>query len=119
MVKDYKSLLKKHLSPSGVLDKELIVDLLLEFLDEKIIDCTLGVNLDISNFLGSTKLGEARGDGARSPARKPWNQKSAHHAGSQQSKQNDGRKPRFQVDNQCLSCSDPQLYVLLRSLYCS
>ena len=53
MVKDFKKILVKHLSPSGVLEKEIVIDLLLKFIDEKIMDCTLGVNLDIVNFLGS------------------------------------------------------------------
>jgi hypothetical protein len=44
MTRDFKKILVKHLSPSGVLEKELVIGLLIDFLDEKILDCTLGVN---------------------------------------------------------------------------
>jgi hypothetical protein len=49
LTKDFKLILKKHLSPRGVLEKEKIIGLLLDFIDDKILDCTLGVNLDIVN----------------------------------------------------------------------
>ena len=52
MVRDFKKILVKHLSPSGVLEKEIVIQLLIDFIDEKIMDCTLGVNLEIVNFLG-------------------------------------------------------------------
>ena len=55
LVKDFKAVLKKQLSPSGILEKELIIDLLVEFMDDKILDCTLGVNLDIVNYLGASQ----------------------------------------------------------------
>ncbi len=58
MTHDFKQILVKHLSSSGVLDKGIVIDQLIEFLDEKILDCTLGVNLDIVNFFGSSKQGE-------------------------------------------------------------
>ena len=41
LTKDFKTILKKHLSPSGVLVKEKIIELLLEFIEDKIQDCTL------------------------------------------------------------------------------
>ena len=52
MVRDFKKILVKHLSPSRVLEKEIVIQLLSDFIDEKIMDCTLGVNLEIVNFLG-------------------------------------------------------------------
>jgi hypothetical protein len=52
MVRYFKKILVKQLSPSGVLEKEVIIGLLIKFLDEKILDCTLAVNLDIVGFLG-------------------------------------------------------------------
>ncbi len=58
MTHDFKQILVKHLSSSGVLDKVIVIDQLIEFLDEKILDCTLGVNLDIVIFFGSSKQGE-------------------------------------------------------------
>ena len=58
LTKDFKLVLKKHLSPSGILEKEKIIGLLIEFLEDKILDCTLGVNLDIVNYLGSSKSPE-------------------------------------------------------------
>jgi hypothetical protein len=61
MTRDFKKILVKHLSPSGVLEKELVIGLLIDFLDEKILDCTLGVNLDIVNFLGAA--GDVKQDG--------------------------------------------------------
>ena len=64
MVRDFKKILVKHLSPSGVLEKEIVIDLLLRFLDEKIMDCTLGVNLDIVNFLGSDLDAKSNSGGA-------------------------------------------------------
>lgn len=54
MVKDFKKILVKHLTPSGILEKEIIVQLLIDFIEEKILDCTLGVNLEIVNFLGDS-----------------------------------------------------------------
>ena len=62
LTKDFKIILKKHLSPSGVLEKEKIIELLLEFMEDKILDCTLGVNLDIVNYLGSGKDPEQKGE---------------------------------------------------------
>jgi hypothetical protein len=38
MVRDFKKILVKQLSPSGVLEKEIIIGLLIKFLDEKIMD---------------------------------------------------------------------------------
>jgi hypothetical protein len=68
MIKDFKDILKKHLTPAGIVEKERIIDLLLEFFDDKILDCTLGVNLDIVNYLGAGKSAEGRPDAARVPA---------------------------------------------------
>ena len=62
LTKDFKIILKKHLSPSGVLEKEKIIELLLEFMEDKILDCTLGVNLDIVNYLCSGKDPEQKGE---------------------------------------------------------
>ena len=54
MTRDFKKVLVKHLSPAGVLEKEIIIGLLITFIEEKIQDCTLGVNLDIVSFLGAS-----------------------------------------------------------------
>ena len=54
MVRDFKKVLVKHLSPAGVLEKEIIIGLLITFIEAKIQDCTLGVNLDIVSFLGAS-----------------------------------------------------------------
>jgi hypothetical protein len=62
LTKDFKAILKKHLSPAGVLEKEKIVGLLLEFMEDKILDCTLGVNLDIVNYLGASKTQDVETD---------------------------------------------------------
>ena len=51
MIQEFKKILVKHLSPAGVLEKEIVIGLLIEFIDEKIKHCTLGVNLDIAGFL--------------------------------------------------------------------
>ena len=106
MVKDYKTLLKKHLSPSGVLEKEKIVELMLDFLEDKILDCTLGVNLEISNFLGSSKPQEQKSESNKPQYQRP---QRAHHAAKSQSGQQraqDGKKTTFQLDNKCRSCSE-------------
>ena len=55
LTKEFKKILKSHLSPSGILEKEVIIGLLLEFIEDKILECTLGVNLDIVNYFGTTK----------------------------------------------------------------
>ena len=64
MVRDYKKILVEHLSPAGVLEKEIILGLLVKFIEDKIRDCTLGVNLDIVSFLGTT-TGEVQRQGER------------------------------------------------------
>jgi hypothetical protein len=56
MTREFRKKLVKHLSPAGVLDKELVLGLLIDFMEEKILDCTLGVNLEIVNFLGVENL---------------------------------------------------------------
>ena len=60
MIRDFKKILVKHLSPSGVLEKEIIIGLLIDFVEEKILDCTLGVNLDIVSFLGASQPEEKK-----------------------------------------------------------
>ena len=95
MMRDFKKVLVKHLSPSGVLEKEIVIGLLIEFIDEKILDCTLGVNLDIVDFLGSKdkqeerKVDDKKQDGAK------WQQK-------QQQRWRDGQQsqPRTGQHNQ-------------------
>ena len=47
-----------------MLEKEIILGLLIKFIEEKIRDCTLGVNLDIVSFLGASS-GEVQRQGER------------------------------------------------------
>jgi hypothetical protein len=72
MTREFRKKLVKHLSPAGVLDKELVLGLLIDFMEEKILDCTLGVNLDIVNFLGVEKPEDKKPDGG---CQRPGNQR--------------------------------------------
>lgn len=121
MVKDFKVVLKKHLSPSGILEKEIIIDLLLEFMDDKILDCTLAVNLDITNYLGATGNDKSIYDTQKygKDGRNRYS-KGGMHASNQQQGGN-GHRGRgggvagnggaaggatggYQIDDKCLAC---------------
>ena len=119
MLKEFKATLKKHLSPSGVLEKELIINLLLNFMEEKITDCTLGINLDIVNYLGANK-DEKKGDLAKCDPTRPAPQQGSKRPpyghpttmAYQQSGTPAGRKGSggkgsgspLVVDDTCVSC---------------
>ena len=110
LTKDFKLVLKKHLSPSGVLDKEKIIELLLEFLEDKIQDCTLGVNLDIVNYLGSSRDPTPSDPVKNGNSKPPW-QRGAHHYaqdgdgnGKKNQRRGAGGQQAFQVDDLCLGC---------------
>jgi hypothetical protein len=60
MTRDFRKVLVKHLSPAGVLEKEIVLELLVAFIEEKILDCTLGVNLEVVNFLGADRPEEKK-----------------------------------------------------------
>ena len=129
MVRDFKKVLVTHLSPAGVLEKEIIVDLLIKFIDEKILDCTLGVNLDIVGFLGANSLDGLKlnkSEGQKEAQKQPWrNSGGGNNSGkyNQHSQQqhggNHGGKPNQQAQLQdpkkCVVCGGehPALY------YCS
>jgi hypothetical protein len=142
LIKDFKTVLKKHLSPSGVLEKELIIGLLLNFLEDKIMDCTLGVNLDIVNYLGTNKEDKLydsnqKQQNSGSGGRSRYGQGKAMHAANQQSTvgQRGGRggnggrgggsgggnggggSGNFQVDNKCLGCSGHHSHLFYCELY--
>ena len=123
LTKDFKILLKKHLSPSGVLEKEIIIGLLMEFIEDKITDCTLGVNLDIVNYLGTSREEKpaTSGDSQKSNSnnrQRNWQQRSIHAANQSSSGTSnrnqasggghDGRDSggggAFKIDDKCLSC---------------
>ena len=89
MVRDFKKVLVKHLSPAGVLEKEIIMGLLITFIEERIQDCTLGVNLDIVSFLGASggeaqkRTGDQQQQGQSKPSgwSKPKNGQYSQHVG--------------------------------------
>ena len=41
MIQDSRKILVKHPSPSGGLEKEIIFGLLVDFIDEKVLHCTV------------------------------------------------------------------------------
>lgn len=111
LIKDFKKILKEHLSPSGVLEKELIIGLLIEFIEDKILDCTLGVNLDIVNYLGTNREEATsvsndahRQFGGNNSGRQRNQQQRSNFAINQQPTDG-GPPPKLQVDDKCLNCS--------------
>ena len=121
LTKDFKIILKKHLSPSGVLEKEKIIELLLEFMEDKILDCTLGVNLDIVNYLCSGKDPEQKGEPQKQnssptpggsgdkpqqrPGQRPSNHTSQQAGGSGKRGSRNGGGG-MQIDDRCLFCNN-------------
>ena len=128
MVRDFKKVLVTHLSPAGVLEKEIIVGLLIKFIDEKILDCTLGVNLDIVGFLGANSLDSlklSKPDGQEKAQKSQWRSGSGNggnggkynqHSQQQQHGGNHSGKRNQQAQQQdpkkCVVCGGehPALY---------
>ena len=89
MIRDSKKVLVKHLLPAGVLEKEIIMGLLITFIEERIQDCMLGVNLDIVSFLGASggdaqkRTGDQQQQGPSKPGgwSKPKNSQYSQHVG--------------------------------------
>jgi hypothetical protein len=82
MTRDFRKVLVKHLSPAGVLEKEIVLELLVAFIEEKILDCTLGVNLEVVNFLGADRPEEkkdAKQQSGGGGGQKQRGQARAHH----------------------------------------
>jgi hypothetical protein len=145
LMKDFKTVLKKHLSPSGVLEKELIIGLLITFIEDKIMDCTLGVNLDIVNYLGTSKEDKMYDENQKHQSnggRPRYGQGKGMHAANQQPASgqrgggnagrgggaNSGGGGRggsgdgsnaagFQVDNKCLGCGNNHSHLFYCELY--
>lgn len=124
LTRDWKLVLKKHMQESGdQLAKEKLIGLLLEFMEDKIYDCTLGVNLDIVNRIGGPAATAGDG-GGKSNAQRGYHagrggQDSIGQDSSASSGGNDGKRSRsqkngggnaagggggFVMDNKCLSC---------------
>ena len=116
LMKDFKTVLKKQLSPSGILEKEIIIDLLLEFMDDKILECTLGVNLDIVNYLGATNSDKSVYDNQKyhKDGKNRYSSRGGMHAANQQHGGGRGRNggggnggggnAAYQIDDKCLGC---------------
>ena len=130
VVKDFKTLLKKHLSPSGVLEKEIVLGLLADFIEDKINDCTLGVNLDITNYLGTNREEKQCSEAQKTNSnnkQKPWGRSSAHVAHQQDgasrggnnsgSGNGSGSGSGFKVDDKCLSCSGNHTHLFYCEAY--
>ena len=126
LTKEFKKILKSHLSPSGILEKEVIIGLLLEFIEDKILECTLGVNLDIVNYLGTTKDDGGGHDSQKQAGQhtrqKNWHQKPAGQGSHQPSRgrgggNGGGGSSGFQVDDKCLNCGESHTHLFYCEFY--
>ena len=98
--------------------------MLLEFLEDKIQDCTLGVNLDIANYLGGKDPTQAAETVKNGNAKPPW-KRGAHHSGHDSSgdgykrsqRNKNGGQPAFQVDDMCLGCGGNHSNLFYCELY--
>ena len=133
LVKDFKTVLKKQLSPSGILEKELIIDLLVEFMDDKILDCTLGVNLDIVNYLGASQSDKSVYDTQKyaKDGKGRYSSRGSMHAANQQ-QGGSGQRGRggggrnggasggnggYQIDDTCLACGGHHSHIFYCEAY--
>jgi len=124
MVDSYMEMLKKHVSPAGRVDQEKIIGLQIEFLKEKIVDCTMGVNLEITNQMAG---GLTAGQPGGRPGGDAGRGRGAHHASgggaggdsgdSKHKKKQQDRKASYKVDNSCVACKQKHSHLFYCEMF--